>query len=469
MTELSVPTRVPEPLERGPSPWPTFAVCATAAYVTTLDMSIVNVAFPEIASSFPDASRGMISWVVTAYSILFGSLLVASGRMADQVGRKRMLQAGITLFLLGSAGCALSPGLGALIAGRAVQGLGGALMMPASLGLLLSAFPAERRSQAIAWNGAAGALGVSSGPTLGALLVSGFGWRSAFWINIPICIGLAVMTRRSVHEPPRVRQPRPDIGAAVLVTAAVAALVGGISRAESTGWTDAAVIGLLVAAGVLGGMVVQRSLRHPVPLIPPSLFRERSFTAANIATFVFGAAFAANILNNVLFLRTVWDYSVITAGLFSVLAPVVVAITAFVAGRTMGRVGFRPLLIAAQISFAVIVLGEALLLSSDPTPWTRWLPLMVVLGIAIGFTFPVLSAAAVSTLRPENFALGGAVNNTFRQVGSAVGVALVVTLQSSGDGIDGFRAGWYFVAVCGLIAAAACMLQPRASTEGIAT
>lgn len=456
------------------SPWPTFVVCATAAYVATLDMSIVNVAFPEIARSFPDATRGTISWVVTAYSILFGSLLVASGRTADQVGRKRMLQAGIVLFLLGSAACAMAPGLGALIAGRAVQGVGGALMMPASLGLLLTAFPAERRSQVIAWNGAAGALGVASGPTLGAVLVSAFGWRSAFWVNIPICLVLVVMTWRSVREPARVRQPRPDVGAAVLVTLAVASLVGGISRAETTGWADASVLGLLLAAGVLGAVVVRRSLRHPVPLIPPSLFADRTFSVANLATFVFGAAFAANILNNVLFLRSIWDYSVITAGLFSVLAPVVVALTAIAAGRAMGRFGFRPIVLTAQLAFALVVAGEAVLLGTDPTPWTRWLPLMTLLGISIGFTFPVMSAAALSTLGPDHFALGGAVNNTFRQVGSAVGVALVVTMQSTGPGIDGYRAGWWFVAACGLVAAAACALlptsaQPKAKAGGSTT
>jgi EmrB/QacA subfamily drug resistance transporter len=473
MTELIEPATLPatEPAGAGPvvdaptaplpSPWPTFVVCAVTAYVTTLDMSIVNVAFPEIARTFPEATRGTISWVVTAYSILFGSLLVASGRMADQVGRKRMLQAGIGLFLLGSMACAVSPGLGALIAGRAVQGIGGALMMPASLGLLLTAFPPERRSQAIAWNGAAGALGVASGPTLGAVLVSAFGWRSAFWINIPICLGLAVMTWRSVREPARQRQPRPDVGAAVVVTLAVASLVGGISRAETTGWRDPSVVALLVAAVALGAVVVRRSLRHPVPLIPPSLFADRTFSAANLATFVFGAAFAANILNNVLFLRTIWDYSVITAGLFSVLAPIVVAVTSVIAGRLMGRLGFRSLLVGAQVAFALVVLGEALLLGTDPTPWTRWLPLMTLLGIAIGLTFPVLSAAALSTLRADHFALGGAVNNTFRQVGSAVGVALVVTLQSSAEGIDGFRAGWYFVAACGVVAAGASLVQPR--------
>ena len=451
----------PDPEHADTVPWATFAVCALCSYIATLDMSIVNVAFPEIASSFPDVSRGSISWVVTAYSIMFGSLLVVCGRTADRVGRRRMLQAGLVTFAVGSVICAVAPGLGVLIAGRAVQGAGGALLMPASLGLLLASFPATRRNQAMAWVGAAGALGVASGPTLGALLVSGFGWRSAFWVNVPVCAALVVVAARTIREPARQATPRPDVAAAVLITLAVASLVWGISRAEEQGWSDTGVLGLLVGSVILVSAVVRRSLRHPVPLLPPSLFADRTFSVANAATFVFGAAFAANILNNVLFLRAVWSYSVVRAGLFSVLAPVVVAVTSIIAGRVMKSVGFRTLLIPGQVLFAAVVVGQAMLLGTDPTPWTRWLPLMLLLGISIGLTFPVMSAAAVSTLSPAHFALGGAVNNTFRQVGSAVGVALVVTMQATGSGIDGHRAGWYLVAGCGLLAAAVSMAQPR--------
>jgi EmrB/QacA subfamily drug resistance transporter len=445
----------------GAIPWATFAVCAVSSYIATLDMSIVNVAFAEIAASFSEVSRGSISWVVTAYSIMFGSLLVVSGRTADRVGRKRMLHAGLVAFALGSVVCAVAPTLGVLVGGRAAQGIAGALMMPASLGLLLAAFPESRRSQAMAWMGAAGALGVASGPTLGALLVSSFGWRSAFWVNVPVCVAVIVLAARAVREPKVQASARPDVAAAALITVAVASLVWGISRAEAHGWRDAVVLGLIAASAVLIVGVVRRSLRHPVPLIPPALFRDPTFRAANAATFVFGAAFAANILNNVLFLRAVWAYSVVTAGLFSVLAPVVVAATSIVAGRVMRTVGFRPLLVAAQLLFALVVVGQASLLDIEPAPWTRWLPLMLVLGVSIGFTFPVLAASAVATLPPANFGLGGAINNTFRQVGAAVGVALVVTMQSSGEGIAGYRAGWVLVASCGLLAAAISLAQPR--------
>ena len=447
------------------NPWPTFVVTAIAAYISTLDLSIVNVAFAEIAKDFPTASRGTISWVVTAYSILYGSLLVVSGRLADRIGRKRLFQFGTLLFLVGSLICAIASTMGLLIFGRAVQGVGGAIMTPASLGLLLSVFSLERRSQAVAWNGAIGALGVASGPTLGAFFVSTFGWRSAFWINVPICLIAALLAAKFVKETPRTDSPRPDIGASVFVTLSVASLVWGISRAEEHSWSDSLVLYLFVAAVVFGAFVVRRTQKHPVPLMPPALFKVRSFSVANIATFLFGAAFAANILNNVLFLRMVWKYSVLEAGLYSVLAPVIVAVTSFTIGRHISRIGFRLLLVAGPMLFALLVYAGSHLFGTTPTPWSEWLPLMFVLGISIGLTFPTLSAATVHSLPATLFSLGGAINNTSRQIGSAVGVALLVTIQASSDGLHGFQRGWYFIAACSAAAGLVALLLPRVDTS----
>ena len=348
-----------------PSPWPTFAVTAIATYITTLDLSVVNVAFAEIASSFPTASRGHVSWVVTAYSILFGSLLVVSGRVADRIGRKRVFLVGGAGFLLGSFLCAIAPGLGWLIAGRTVQGAGGALLTPASLGLLLAAFPANKRTQMIALNGAIGALGVASGPTLGAVLISAGGWRWAFWVNLPICAVALVLGRRALAETTPQREARPDYVGAALVTVAVAALVLGISEGERWGWNSVGVLTSFALAVALGAAFVVRSRRHPEPMLPAELFAERSFTIANIASFAFGAAFSAMVLNNVLFLRTIWDYSVLRAGLFSVLAPLTVAVVSTQAGKLARRVGFRPLLVAGPLFFLAGEVGAATLLSVD--------------------------------------------------------------------------------------------------------
>lgn len=448
----------------GKSPWPTFVVTAIAAYISTLDLSIVNVAFAEIARDFPTVSRGTISWVVTSYSILYGSLLVVSGRLADRIGRKKLFQFGSLLFLVGSFVCAIAPSMGLLILGRAIQGVGGAIMTPASLGLLLSVFSLERRSQAVAWNGAVGALGVASGPTLGAFFVDAFGWRSAFWINVPICLVVVLLAARYVKETPRTDSPRPDIGASLFVTLSVASLVWGISRAEEHSWSDSLVLYLCGAALVFAALVVRRTMNHPQPLLPPALFKVRSFNAANISTFLFGAAFSANILNNVLFLRIIWQYSVLKAGWYSVLAPVVVAITSFTIGRHISRIGFRRLLVGGPILFGVLVFIGSHIFGETPTPWSEWLPLMFVLGISIGLTFPTLSAATVQSLPAAYFSLGGAINNTSRQIGSAVGVALVVTIQASSDGLHGFQRGWYFISACSVVAGLVALFQPAKTT-----
>jgi MFS family permease len=195
--------------------------------------------------------------------------------------------------------------------------------------------------------------------------------------------------------------------------------------------------------------------------MPPALFKVRSFSVANIATFLFGAAFAANILNNVLFLRMVWKYSILEAGLYSVLAPVIVAVTSFAIGRYISRIGFRRLLVAGPMLFAILVYAGSFLFTETPTPWSEWLPLMFVLGISIGLTFPTLSAATVNSLPATLFSLGGAINNTSRQIGSAVGVALLVTIQASSDGLHGFQRGWYFIAACSAAAGVVSLLLPR--------
>ncbi len=446
---------------RVPSPWPTFVVCAVATYITTLDLSVVNVAFTEIAASFPSVTRGQLSWIVTGYAILFGALLVIAGQTADRIGRKRVFLLGVMAFLVGSVLCAAAPTLGTLIAGRVVQGAGGALLLPASTGLLLGAFDIEKRTQVITWVGGIGALGIASGPTVGAFMVDRLGWRSAFWINVPICLFALVIGVRVLRESSRQDGPGPDLIGAAMLVLGVGAIVLGISEGHGWGWMSGRVIGLIVASVALVSGVVVRSRSHPAPALPTELFREKTFSIANAGSLVFGASFSAMALNNVLFLRSIWHYSVVRAGWFSVLSPLVVATVATFAGREANRSGFRRLMFVGPVLFALSQLGFAFLLGTGPTPWTRWLPLGALQGAAIGVTFPVLGAAAVAGLPPTMFAVGSAVNNTFRQVGAAVGVALVVAIQTSADGITGFRRGWWFCAACAVAVAVLAFAMPN--------
>ncbi len=444
------------------SPWPTFAVCAVASYITTLDLSVVNVAFTDIGKSFPTVTRGQLSWVVTGYAIMFGAFLVFAGQTADRIGRKRVFLIGVALFALGSAICGGAPTLWALIAGRIIQGTGGALLVPASTGLLLGVFPSDKRTQVISWVGGISALGVASGPTAGAFMVDQLGWRSAFWINLPVCLVAFVLGTKVLLESDHQTGPAPDFVGAAMLVLGVGSLVLAVSEGQSWGWADGRVIGLFaLSAGLLIGVVL-KSRSHPAPALPLDLFREKTFSIANAGSLLFGAGFSAMALNNVLFLRSIWRYSVVRAGWFSVLSPLVVAVVASFAGREVKRSGFKRMMFAGPTLFAISQIGMALLLGNRPTPWTIWLPIAVVQGAAIGMTFPVLSAAAVARLPPTRFAVGSAVNNTFRQVGAAIGVALVVVIQTSTSGLNGFRNGWWFTAVCAATVALLAFAMPNA-------
>ena len=447
------------------SPWVVFAIAATGGYITTLDLSIVNVAFAEIAKTYASSSRADLSWIVTVYNIMFASLLIVGGKTADRWGRKNVFMGGAAIFGIGSIVCAVAPTLPLLVAGRAVQGLGGAFLTPATLGLLLGAFPPERRTQTVSLWGGVTALGVASGPTIGALLISQFGWRAAFWVNVPVIIGVILLGRVLLAESTRERSVgRPDYLGAVMITVALGFLALGISESERWGLRDAKTIVCIAFAVALVPVFLRRQARHPEPIVDLSLFRFRSFTVANVATMLFFVAFSALVLNNVLFLRTVWNYSVLRAGFASCLSPLTVAVVSGFAGKFASKRGFRPLLLGGPIVFSLGVAGERFLLDARPD-LGLWLVLALFTGIGIGLTIPVLSSAAVSTLAPQRFAVGSAINSTFRQVGSVIGVAVLVAVQGRPDtaiaALASYRRGWVLVVLGALLCTAASLLQPK--------
>lgn len=445
------------------SPWITFTICSLALFLTTLDLSIVNVAFPDILADF-DISRAEASWIVTSYNIFYGSLLLVSGKVADQLGRRRMFISGLAVFALGSAVAAFAPGLGVLILGRAVQGIGGAMIAPASLGLLLAAFPMERRTQVIAMWGGIGALGIASGPSLGALAISLTDWRAAFWINLPIVAAMIITGRRVLTESPRVKsEHRPDYAGALLITAALALLAFGLSQSEVWGWLDPRTLGVLVAGIIPIPIFARRQSRHPEPILDLALFQSRSFTVANISSLTFMAAFAAYSLNNVLFLRQAWGYSVLTAGLLTALPPVTVALLAPFSGRFASRIGFRPFVIAGPLIVTASTLCFWQFIGAERDPL-----LFVLIGeltaIGIACFIPVNSAAAVAELPPQRLSVGGAVNNTFRQGGSVLGIALLVSVlgspESTTELVNAHHRGWLMISSLTLITAIIGLAQP---------
>ncbi|MGH9096332.1 MAG: MFS transporter, partial [Acidimicrobiales bacterium] len=330
-----------------------FVVTALGAFMVSLDLSIVNVAFPALERTFPHDSRAALAWVITGYSIVFGSLLVTAGRTADRLGSRRLFFSGLTVFSLGSALCGLAPSAALLIAGRFIQGAGAAAMLPASLALLLGAFPTERRSQVVALWGGVGALAVATGPSLGAGLISAGGWRLVFYVNLPIAAIAWLAGRRVLTETNSAgTHGTPDYLGVGLVSLGLASLVLAISEGPTWGWTSGRIIGLIFLAVALGTAFLRRSARHPHPVLDLTLFAARSFSVANAATLLYAMGFFAMLLGNILFLTGVWHYSILKAGLAVTPGPLVVAAVSAPAGRLAARIGFRPVLL---VGFSVFV------------------------------------------------------------------------------------------------------------------
>lgn len=450
----------------GPHRRTVFAVTALGAFMASLDLSIVNVAFPALERSFSHDHPATLAWVITGYSIVFGSLLVMAGRTADRLGSRRVFMVGLGIFCFGSALCGVAPSVGLLIGGRLIQGVGAAAVLPSSLGLLLAAFPEDRRAQVVALWGGIGALAVATGPSLGALLITGFGWRAAFYVNLPVGLVAFVAGRRVLHDVVAKRAGScPDYPGAALVVVALGALVLAISEGPSWGWTSASVLGAFAGAVVLGAAFLYRSAHHREPVLDLSLFRARSLTVANVATVAYAMGFFAMLLGNILFLTSVWHYSILRAGLAVTPGPLVVAAVSGPAGRVASRVGFRRVLLAGFAVFAAGLTWYVVRVGVHPSYLAVWLPGSLIVGVGIGLTFPVLSAAAVASLHPERFSVGSAVNQTSRQVGGALGVAILIVLlgtpRSAAAALANFHHVWGFAAAIaatsGLIS---CFLTP---------
>jgi EmrB/QacA subfamily drug resistance transporter len=376
---------------------------------------------------------------------------------------------GLAVFCLGSALAGVAPSVPLLVAGRVVQGAGAAALLPSSLGLLLAAAPFEKRSQMVALWGGIGALAVATGPSFGALVITGVGWRSAFFVNLPIGLAAWIMGRRAltVHQGDA-SVSTPDSLGVVLLTTCLAALVLAISEGPSWGWSSPWILGGFLVSVVAGGVFLRRSARHAHPVLDLGLFESRSFSVANTAALLYSMGFFAMLLGNILFLTAVWHYSILRAGLGVTPGPLTVAVVAGPAGKLAGRFGFRRVLLSGFVVFTAALAWYATHIGLHPQYLAVWLPGTLVAGLGIGFTFPVLSAAAVSSLHAQRFAVGSAVNQTARQVGGALGIALLVVVlgNPSGptDALVHFHHLWWFAAGMVATAGSACwLLGPRGS------
>ncbi len=442
--------------DRGhPKRWRILAVLGAVAFMAQLDLFIVNIAVPAIGRSFGGSLDGL-SWVLNAYAIVFAALLVPAGRLADHFGRRRFLLIGVAVFTLASAACAAAPSLAILVAARAVQAVGAAMIVPTSLGLLYPSFPKRQHATVVGiWAGVAAVAG-SSGPPVGGLLVEA-SWRWIFLINVPIGAATLVAGWRLLPEVRAEKGARlPDGVSAVLLLAAVSLLVLATVEGPDWGWGSARFAGLLAVAVAAIALTVARTIRHPHALIEKSLFTSRPFTFATIALFLFFVGFAIFLLNGTLFLQDEWHYSPVRAGLAIMPGPVTAAVFAVNAGRLARRFGRVWPAVVGTSCMAIAAIIWLSLTTAHPAYVTAILPGMLVGGVSAGLTQAPLFAAA-GTLPPDRATTGSAVLNMARQVGSAVGVAVVVVAVGTGarPTLAGYHHAWIAEAIAGLLAALA--------------
>ena len=441
-----------------------FASSALGAFIVTANVSTMNVAFPDLERSFSDASRSDLTWVLNSYTITFAALLIPAGRLADRLGRRELFTAGLVVFGLASIAVGAAPSPEFMIAARIGQGVGGALVMPASLGLLLASTPVGQRTATVARWGSITALGVAAGPSLGALIIDLGGWRWAF-LPLPLFCLASHLFGRGVLPDTVVdtHAPLPDLAGAVVLAGAMALLSFGIIQIRPWGLSSPGVVAALAGATALTVALVWRSLHHPSPALPVSLFPIRSFSAANAATAIQSGALSALLLVNVLWLTGGWGYPILQAGLATLPSPVIVALLAPVMGRLGTRFGVRAVAVPGSLIWTAGVSCYLLFVGEEPDFWVAWVPAALLVAIGIAMTFPLVSAAAVVDVPPAQFSVASGVNNVGRQLGATIGVATLVAILGEGARLDNFHQAWLVVALAGPAAAIALLFLPAES------
>jgi EmrB/QacA subfamily drug resistance transporter len=446
-------TELHEDTSKSAHPTLTALVVLTGVFLSSLDLFIVNIAFPSISLNFHGESLGSLSWILSAYTIVFAALLVPAGRWADRAGRKRAFLIGLGIFTASSALCALSPSLGLLIAARILQASGGALMLPTSLGLLLPAFGPERKGAAIGLWSAVGGAAAALGPPIGGLLVQA-SWRWVFLVNLPFALLALIVGIRVLGEVKDPAAHRADLIGAGLLSVAVASLVAAIVKGSDWGWLSAPI--LIAFALAVGSTVwlVLRSRSHPNPIIEPAVIRHRAVALADASSLVFFAGFGAMVLGSVLFLTGVWHESVLRAGFMIAPGPLLAGLCAFPGGLLGARYSHRAVGTVGSLLFAGSAAWWVTHVGATPDYLGAYLPGSLLGGTGVGLMLPSLGGAATAPLPPERFATGTALYAMCRQIGLALGVACLVAILGSATGaaaVNDFHHAWVFMGVCALL------------------
>ena len=433
-------------------------IVSTGFALAAVDLFVVNVALPKIAKDFGSAGLGDLSWVLNAYAIVYAALLVVFGRLADRFPREHGFLVGIAVFTVASALCAAANDTLELVIFRIVQAAGAALMTPTSLSMVLATSSGETRDNNVRIWTAIGGLMAALGPVVGGLLVA-ISWRWVFVINTPIGAAVLLLGWRRLPHVRGERIPYPDTLGAALVTAAVALLTLGLVKGDEWGWASTRTVGVLVGSVAVTGLFVLHCLRARNPLLDPDLFKRRSFTGASVVMTLYSVAFGAFLLSLVLWDQNVWHWSALQTGLAIAPGPFVVLPTTLLIGeRLIVRVGSGVVIAIGASLFAAGAVWFALFAGAKPDYFADIFPGLVGAGVGVGLVLPTVMASATSELPPENFATGSAVVNMLRQVGLAIGVAILVAVLGTPHTrpavLDAFDRSWL---VSGAFAAAGAL------------
>ncbi|MEV5850429.1 DHA2 family efflux MFS transporter permease subunit [Streptomyces sp. NPDC051985] len=406
-------------------------ITSMAGFIAALDNLIVTTALPSIRK---DLGGGLedLEWTVSAYTLTFAVLLMFGASLGDRFGRRRLFAIGLAIFTAASAAAALAPGMSELIAARAAQGVGAAIVTPLTLTLLAAAVPAERRGMAFGVWGAAGGIAVATGPLIGGTLTEHLSWQWIFWVNVPLglaLIPLALLRLDESHGP----NPSLDLVGTVLVSGGLFGIVYALVRGNAEGWTSTPVLGgFFAGAAMLVGFVLYE-LRAEHPMLPMRLFRHRSFSAINVASLLmflgmFGAIF---LLSQ--YLQTVGGYSPMEAGVRMLPWTAMPMIAGPLAGALSDRIGGAPV-VTAGMALNAVGLGLWALAVEPQVSYTSLLPALIVCGTGMGMFFAPSANLVMSTVRPEEQGIASGANNAIREVGGAVGVASLAAVFSAQGG-----------------------------------
>jgi EmrB/QacA subfamily drug resistance transporter len=447
----------------------TFAITSIALFMTTLDNLVVTMALPTIQRDL-HASISGLEWTVNAYTLTFAVLLLMGAALGDRFGRKRLFLIGIGIFTLGSAAAALAPSIGALIAARALQGVGGAIVTPLTLTLLTEAVPAERRGLALgAWGGISG-LGVALGPVVGGAVVQGISWQWIFWLNVPLGLLVLPLGLARLRES-RGPSMRLDLPGVAIVTAGALGLVWGLVRANQQGWTSPEIMGSLVAGVALLVAFVAWELRTSAPMLPMRLFKNRTFSAANGASLLMFFGMFGSIFLLSQYLQNVQGYSPLQAGVRTLPWTGMPMIVAPIAGALTDRVGGKPFLVAGLALQAIALAWMAAVLSPN-VPYTEIVAPFALAGIGMGLFFAPVATVIMSSVKLIEAGQASGANNAIRELGGVFGVAVLASIFAHQGGYgsaslftDGILpALWVGSAVVAAGFLAALMLPGRTAT-----